>query len=169
MQPADFDRTMRAGMKRRSRLYLETSFWSRLAERVYLARRRASYRFLNSSCRGQTLLISALVVEEVEDSRDVGARRVMMRQIRRIRPKLVGGRSRAVTAARRIMEEAGFGERMLADLTHVAYAVFGRADAVVTWNMRTLARSKVRLAVHAYCRKHDRKAPLIGSPEEVAR
>jgi hypothetical protein len=57
---------------------------------------------------------------------------------------------------------------MLADLKHVGYAVFGRADALVTWDVRSLAREKVRTFIASWCRREGLVAPKIGTPGEVA-
>jgi hypothetical protein len=65
--------------------------------------------------------------------------------------------------------EGMFGRKMVADLTHLGYAIIGRADAVVTWNFRTLAREKVRLVLDVFCRREGYTPPLVGTPEEVAK
>lgn len=131
-------------MKRK--LYLETSFWNRLGDRENLEMRRLSYRFLNRSCARHDVLVSPLVLEEVGDTPDPEERTIILRQLRGTRPTMVANSRRARVLAAEIRAEGGFGERMLDDLTHVAYAVLGGADAVVTWDRRTLARDRVRLA-----------------------
>lgn len=156
-------------MTRRFRLYIDSSVWDRLGDRVNLDLRRASYRFLHRSCLRQELLISPLVIEEVRSTPELSERSTIERRMRATRPVVVSGQDRATALARALQETGGFGPRMLADLTHVAYAVMGAADALVTWDRRTLARAAVRTAVHAHCRKEGLEAPLIGVPEEVAR
>lgn len=155
-------------MARRYRLYLETSFWNRLAERSMLDVRRITYRFLNRGCRRHEKLISPLVVEEVGQTPDPEDRKVVERRMFAARPVVISGQARCRAIAVALRELGGFGQRMLADLSHVAYAVMGRADALVTWDRRTMARTGVRTALAAYCRREDIPAPLIGLPEEVA-
>ncbi|MBI2899853.1 MAG: hypothetical protein HYY17_06695 [Planctomycetes bacterium] len=154
-------------MKRKFRLYLDTSVWVRLADRARWVERRATYHFLNRSCQGHEVLISPLVAVEVNRTPDPEERRTILRQIAKDRREEITGRAWAQRFAGLLTEVGGFGPRMLADLTHVGYAVLGNADAIVTWDRRTLARDKVRRTVHAVCRREGLEVPLIGRPEEI--
>lgn len=156
-------------MKHRYLLYLETSFWKRLGDPVNPQPRRTSCRFLNQSCRHHDILISPLVLEELDLTPDPDERRQIDRRLRNAYRIMVSDKRRAAAIAAQLALEGGFGSKMVADLTHVGYAVLGRADAIVTWDVRTLAREKVRLIAAAYCRREGHKIPLIGTPEEVAR
>jgi len=155
--------------QRRFRLYLDTSFWNRLPDRQNFQMRRDSYHFLNRACVRQEILVSPLVIAEVEETPDPEERRIIERMIRKQRPERLGPQPRVGTIARTLWQEGGWGKRMLVDLTHVGYAIVCRADALVTWDSRTLARDRVRTVVQAYCRRERLDAPLIGSPEEVAK
>lgn len=157
-----------AAMRRRFRLYLDAAFWNRLGDPLHPPERRISYHFLNRACAHQDVLISPLVIEEVRNTPDPVERRVIERQLRGVRPTIISGQQRAEEIAEALRREGRFGDRMLADLAHVAYAVMGAADAVVTWDVRTLARDRVRVVVHAYCRRARLEPPLIGIPEDVA-
>ena len=53
-------------MKRRYRIYCDTSFWNRLGDRDDFSRRRLSYHFLNRACARHLVLVSSLVYQEVE-------------------------------------------------------------------------------------------------------
>lgn len=156
-------------MKHRYCLYLETSLWKRLGDLANLHARRLSYRFLNRACRGHDVLISSLVMDELERTPDPVERRVIFRRLRSSYRILLSVQGKAVAVARQLQAEGGFSDKMLADLTHVGYAVLGRADALVTWDVRTLARDKVRLATVTLCRREGFPVPLIGTPQEVAR
>jgi len=147
---------------------LDTSFWGRLAETSLLAERKTSYRFLNRSCRGHDILVSPLVLYEVRRNPKPDVRRQIERRLFDAYRIMVPASHSARAIAEDLQEEGPFSDKMIADLTHVGYAIVGVADALVTWDARTLARDKVRIAVDAYCRREDRPAPLIGSPEEVA-
>ncbi len=139
----------------RLRLYIETSFWNRLGDREHLDMRRDTYRFLNRACRRHDVLISPFVIDEVQQGPDPDERRVVERQMRGARPTIISGEQRARDMALALQESGRFTDRMLADLTHVAYAIMGNADALVTWDRRTLARDRVRLAAS---RTVDRKS-----------
>jgi hypothetical protein len=156
-------------MKRRYRIYLETSFWDRLGDRENLEMRRMTYRFLNRACRGHHILVSPVACHEIEETPDPQERTIIQRQLQAARAEVVGENARARRIARQLLEAGAFGERMLADLLHVSYAILGKADALVTWDRRTLARQGVRTVVQAFCAREGRAAPLIGIPEDVAR
>lgn len=156
-------------MKRRHRIYLETSFFDRLGDQVNLEMRRTSYRFLNRACQGHQVLVSPIVCHEIEETPDPGERTIIQRQLQRARAEIVGENAKARRIARELLDSGGFGDRMLADLLHAAYAILGRANALVTWDRRTLARQGVRAVVQAYCAREGRAAPLIGVPGDVAR
>lgn len=160
---------MPSSMKRRFRIYCETSFWDRLADPTHPNRRSASYAFLDAILHRHDLYISPLVLEEVDATPDPEERRMIRRRLRRAHPKLVSGQFRAQLMARTLREEGGFGGRILADLTHVGYSIIVGADALVTWDVRGLAREEMRQVVNAYCKRNDLAAPLIGTPPEVAK
>jgi hypothetical protein len=154
-------------VKHEYRLYLETSFWDRLADPLKYQRRRITYQFLNRSCRGHVILISPLVLREVRQTPNLDERRVIERRMQAAYHVMVSGEHRALACARALASDGGFGDRILADLTHLGYALHGRADAVVTWDHRTFARDKVRAVLHRYCLREGLKPPLLGLPEEV--
>lgn len=154
-------------MKHRYRLYLETSFWNRLGDRTSWDRRKASYRFLHRACMHQEILVSPLVLQEVRRTPDLEERQEIERQMRNTRTVMVSGTRRANVMAHALRDEGGLGERLLADLVHVSYAIMGSADALVTWDRRTLARDVVRAVTQVYCRRESLTTPLIGLPEEV--
>lgn len=154
-------------MKRKFRLYLDASIWDRLADRANWAQRRITYRFLNRSCQGHEVLISPLVITELNQTPDPEERRIILRQVAKERRVEITGRAWATRFAGVLTDVGHFGPRMLADLTHVGYAVLGRADAIVTWDRRTLAREKVRQTLLAVCRRSGLAVPLIGLPQEV--
>jgi len=154
--------------ERQYRLYLDTAFWNRLADRENFHLRRTTYRFLNRACPRHEVLVSPLVVAEIQATPDPEERRIIERILRKQRPERTGWQPRAADIATALLDEGGWGPRMLVDLTHVGYAIVSRADALVTWDARTLARPRVRTVVQAFCRRERLEAPLIGLPEEVA-
>jgi hypothetical protein len=154
--------------KRRYRLYLDSSIWNRLADPENFQMRRDSYHFLNRACVRHEILTSPVVVAEVRETPDSDERRIIERHLRKHRPERVGWHPKAASIARALQAEGGWGARRLVDLTHVGYAIVSRADALVTWDARTLAHPRVRTIVQAYCRRERLEAPLIGTPKEVA-
>jgi len=155
-------------VSRRFRLYLDTSVWNRLADPVNFVMRRDTYHFLNRAAARHILVVSPLVIAEVQETPDPDERLTIERLLRKQRPERLGHHERVDEIARSLLEGGGLGMRRLVDLTHVGYAITCRADALVTWDARTLARPRIRTLVQAYCRRNGVQAPLIGRPGEVA-
>jgi hypothetical protein len=61
----------------------------------------------------------------------------------------------------------GFGRRRIADLRHAGYAIWSRADLIVTWDRRTFAHPEVRRAVARWGVLEGRPVPRIGAVPEV--
>lgn len=157
-------------MKRRYRLYLETSFWNRLGDPRNDFRRRASYRFLRRVVRQHhTVLVSDLVLEEARATPLADERKQILRRIWSSGAKHVTALRPAERVADGLMAAGGWGRDLFADMLHVGYTISGRADALVTWDRSDLARERTRIIVAAFCRREGLSAPLIGTPEEVAR
>jgi predicted nucleic acid-binding protein len=155
-------------MKRHYRLYLETSFWNRLENPARDLRREISYAFLRAVQRPHHLFISRLVTRELDRIRDVAQRRAVRRRMEGQSLRTITLTARIVHIARELVRLGGWSENVIADMVHVAYAVFGRVDALVTWDFDDLARPRTRDVVSAYGRRQDVPVPLIGSPPEVA-
>ena len=109
-----------------------------------------------------------MVIQEVLATPDPEVRKAIEKELRASGCEHLGALENAAPIAEAIRKAGRFSERMLVDLTHVEYAILSDADAVVTWDARTLARDRVRVTVHAWCQREGYTAPLIGGPEEVA-
>ncbi len=153
---------------RRFRLYLESSFWMRLEDKRDHLRRTLSYDFLNSSSYRHEILLSGLVLDEIAEG-PAGERRKLRRQIERVRARVLPGAAWAGRFAEELMSLGPFGQSRVDDLKHVGYAVGGKVDALVTWDVKTLACDPVRRACALACRRTGRRAPFLGTPLEVAR
>lgn len=151
------------------RVYLETSFWRRLGDSTFPDRRRASRRFLAIARRRFILLSSTLTMAEIDRARPDEVRRRAARQHRRARPRVVTTDARVDEIAEELRRRGGWSRKVIADLTHVAYGIRGRARAIVSWNLAHLASDSARAVVKRYCRDHGLETVLIGTPEEVLR
>ena len=60
-------------------------------------------------------------------------------------------------------------ENHLADAFHLAYSVVGGADALITWDLRDLAREQTRKVLRDYCWRQGLAEIRIGTPIEVAK
>ncbi len=157
-------------MAERYRLYLETSFWRRLGDPHLHERRRESFAFLRAIDAGRhQILVSRLVVQEIEATPDPEERRHILRRLWNLRRRLITLNSKILRIGFALLEAGGRGRNALADMMHLGYAVFSGADAVVTWDESDLARDHTRRLVAAYARRDGCKAPLIGTPKDVGR
>ncbi len=153
---------------RRLRFYLDASIWIRLTAQQDFERRAAPYHFLNRSCLRHELLTSPLVGKEIRDAPNPELHLKLERQLERQNPELVPNKAQAEAIGKDLKDRGGFGERRLADLIHVGYVVLGRADALVTWEVQTLAKEHVRTVVKRWGKELRQPVPRIGTPFEVA-
>ncbi len=152
---------------RRLRLYLDTSIWLRLVDRKQHLKRAWTYDFLTQSADRHRFLMSGLVLDELKGW-PAETRRKIERKMRRVRAELLPGAAWAKGFAKNLQALGDFSSARVDDLTHVGYAVGGAADALVTWDLNTLACDPVRKACTLACRRLERQVPLLGTPLEVA-
>jgi hypothetical protein len=131
-------------------------------------RRRVSYSFLRGVALRHELLTSRLVTAELSETRDWAQKRAVYRRLWGLRLRMITLIGRIGWISREIRTAGGWGANRIADVTHIAYAVFAGADALVTWDVDDLARERTRQVVQAYGRREGRSVPLIGTPAEVA-
>ena len=155
-------------MKRRYRLYLETSFWKRLGDPAMVARRQVTYRFFRSVKDRHELLLSRLVIRELMATPDLRERRHILRRIWSADPRTVTTSRRAERIALELLAAGGWSDDDFADMLHISYTIVAGADALVTWDEGDLAREWTRNLVQAYGRRQGVATPLIGTPEDVA-
>jgi len=155
-------------MVEKLRLYLETSFWRRLVDEADHRRRRSSWKFLRAVERRHAILVSDLVFAEAKLERDPQRRDRARTRLNRTRKHVLRLRSSVTDLAEQLLDEGHWSDRRLADLTHLALAILGRADAVVTWNLRDLARPRMREVLRAVCSRRGYNQPKVGTPQEVS-
>lgn len=156
-------------MKTPLRLYLETSFWSRLVDRSDPSRRRISRRFLQWAVPRHYFLASDLVDAETREIRDPDLRRQVLRKYAMVRKRPVPTVPEVGRIARDLIRRGCVTEKHLADAFHLGYAIVARADALVTWNLSDLARPHTRRIVRDYCWQRGLPEMRVGSPQEVGR
>ena len=153
---------------RRYRLYLESSFWRRLADPDHPESRKISYRFLRAIEGRHRILVSRLLAREIDNTADLVERRSILRKMEGVRPRRLTATSRTLELRDEILREGEWGRRRFADAMHIAYTVTSGADALVTWDLRDLARDPTRDLVRSICRARGLSVPRIGTPPEVA-
>lgn len=153
----------------RKRLYFETSFWKRLGDCMDDPRRRVSYRFLNKVRRTCRLVTSSVVHGEIRQTPDPAELSLLRRRLVELRILNVPVTPRIHALADELRRSGGWHRRQFADMLHVACAMLHSCDALVTWNLRDLAREKLREVVRQVARSRNLAAPVVGTPLEIAR
>jgi predicted nucleic acid-binding protein len=156
-------------MKARPWLYCDTSFWRRLDDRENPHLRRSTRQFLDRVGRQSKLLISKLVLRELEEVPFQDVRRRALRKVRDNHARVVTTTPRVHRIVRELLEAGCLSERHLEDLYHIAYAVVRGAQYLVTWDQGDLARPWTQRRVRRYCLGQGRHEVVIDTPIEVGR
>jgi len=152
-----------------SRLFfLDSSFWSRLADPEGSERRATTAAFLREAELHHRIIISDAVLVELAAIADAAKRSAILDRLWAARARLARPRRDAQETALELLKAGRWSARRFADLLHVAYTVIEGADALVTWDEDDLARERPRRVTHAYTRARGLLTPLIGTPKEVA-
>ncbi len=151
------------------RFYVETSVWVRLLDRSDPRRRRTTYRVMNSLGRAGRFHTSKLALMEVADTPDWEMRHQIERRVKRMRPRIVPATAEVRKVAADLLEAGCLTGTHLADLYHLGYAIVGRSDVLLTWNMADLARERTRVFVAGVCRRRGQSPVEIYTPEEAAK
>jgi len=150
------------------RLYLETSFWRRLADDASDLRRSASYRFLGQVRRHHEIVVSRLVYDELRFTTPAAQLAPVLRRLDASRSTLVPITAAVRALASELLLAGGWKERQRPDVTHLACAMIYGARALVTWDSADLAKPKTRDTAEKWARHNDRAPLRIGKPEDVA-
>lgn len=154
-------------MKKRFKLYLETSFWKRLVDDGPTPRREISYAFLRNVSGRQRILVSKLVFEEIAHTTPPGPRTSLFRRMRACRTRTVPSTAQVDDLANRLLAAGGWSGGKRADMLHLACAMICRADALVTWDESDLAKDPARRVFEAVAKERQIKLPRVGTPIEV--
>lgn len=151
----------------RRRLYLETSFWRRLEDDSDARRRKITWGLLQVVRRDHVILVSDLVYDEIKNEKDRDTQLRVRRRLERTRKRALGLTPEVEDVAVALLREGGWTADRLADMLHLAYAVTGRADALATWNMKDLARPRMREVLRRVCRALGYNEPRVETPQEI--
>jgi predicted nucleic acid-binding protein len=154
-------------VKKRFKLYLETSFWRRLVDDASDPRRIESFRFLSGVAKGSGMVISNLVRSELETTPGVKERVSLRRRIRRVGPEVLIVPSEAAGVADRLLAIQRRGSHDRADMLHVACAMLYGADALVSWDRKDIACGGTRAASSQVARELGLASPRLGTPKEI--
>lgn len=159
-----------AGVTKNPRkLYIETSFWKRLADPSMDWRRRASYRFLRTIRRHHQLFVSHIVRRELDQNPDVEERKSLRRRIQSARPGFLTPPANLEETVWSLLAAGTWGLRKFQEMQHLAFAILTDVDALVSWDVKDLARRETRRVLSRWCQNKGVSSPYVGTPVEVAR
>ena len=154
----------------RPKLYVETSVISYLTARlsnqlVTAGRQQLTRRWWEAERDGYDLFVSEFVRSEAAEG-DPGAARRRLEALADI-PE-VSLPPEAVALTRALVEPGPIPAKAALDASHIAAAVAGGADYLLTWNFKHLANAALRKRIEAICRSSGYEPPVICTPEELS-
>ncbi len=155
-------------MKKRFKLYLETSFWRRLVDAASDPRRIESYRFLGLVKKRHEILISRLVLAELETAPNATLRTALKRRINRVHPGMLFIPREAERIADELLSIQRRGRSDRADMLHLACARLNNVDALASWDKVDHACGSTRKAVARIARARGLANTYVGTPKEIA-
>jgi hypothetical protein len=149
--------------------YPENSFFSYLtAERsrdiVTAARQELSRQWWNERRDRYDLYISEFVTSEAAAG-DPEAAALRLKKLEGI-PEIELTEA-AAKFAESLVHGGPLPEKAALDALHIAAAVSGGMDYLLTWNFKHLAGATMRSQVERKCREHGYEPPIICTPEEL--
>ena len=151
------------------RLYVETSVVSYLTARpsnnlITAGRQQLTRRWWEDERDGYDLFISEFVSSEASDG-DPGAAQLRLDALAGI-PE-VELPADAETLIRELVEPGPIPVKAALDASHIAAAVAGGADFLLTWNFKHLANAALRKRIDQICRSRGYDPPVICTPDEL--
>ncbi len=73
----------------------------------------------------------------------------------------------AIALASRLVDEVALPAKAAADALHIAVAVVGGVDYLLTWNCKHIANAAMRHMIEAVCRADGYEPPVICTPVEL--
>jgi predicted nucleic acid-binding protein len=146
------------------RVYLDTSVFSAYFDRRWPERRRATREFWGRR-RVLRLTSSELARHELSQAPDADTRRRLLRLLAMVNVDALSDEMQRL--ADRYVRAAVFSDATRADALHVAAAVVGGSDVLVSWNFRHLVNVARRAKVNEVNRALGLRAIEIVSPPEV--
>ena len=152
------------------KLYVETSIVSYLTGRpgrdlVTAGRQELTREWWEQERPNYDLFVSVFVTKEAGRG-DPEAARLRLTALSGIREVKLPPEARAL--AEELVEPGPIPAKAALDAYHVAAAVAGGADYLLTWNFKHLANAALRKRIEAACRSRGYEPPVICTPEELA-
>jgi predicted nucleic acid-binding protein len=145
------------------RLYLDTSVFSALFD-TRTPERQAMTKAFWKTLGGHELICSRLTVDEMSRAPDEAAQ-AMLSLARDVRVVEVGEGVKSLAAD--YVSQGVVPARHLADAIHIAAAVIGEADVLVSWNFEHMVKRTTRLLVNYVNSTRGMRTIEILAPPEI--
>jgi len=150
---------------KRQRLYVDTSVWNFLFEELDLSKRAATERFFEHASQFD-LFISELVLQEIERCEE-GRREQLYEKVRLHTPAVLVFNEGVESLASIYVTDGVVPERYRADALHIAFTTVYDLDAIVSWNLEHIVKTKTRRLVTSINVREGFKIIDFATPEEV--
>ena len=149
-------------------LYVETSVVHYLTARpsrdiVTAARQQLTQKWWRTRERYK-LFASQFVLEEAQGGQKQAARQ-RLKALQGV--PLLPSSAEADALAKSLRQGVPLPERAAVDALHLAVAVMGGMDYLLTWNFKHLANAALRNKIEDVCRSGGYEPPVICTPEEL--
>lgn len=151
-------------------LYVETSVWNMSIdeEEVNRQKRSVTNLFLTEAQAGRHhLFISPLVLREIAADPDSTHRQALMANINALSPDILDETEDVLRLGHEYVEQRIIPVKYEDDAVHIAFAVLGKLDAIVSWNMAHIVKVVTRRKVLWYNQSKGLHVPDLATPEEV--
>ena len=150
------------------KVYIETTIPSYLTARPSRDLIRAGQQQITTEWWGHRdrfeLLVSQLVIKEASEG-DPEAAAERLRALEGL-PVLRVTNEAAVLASR-LVDEGPLPAKATADALHIAIAVVGGVEYLLSWNCKHIANAAMRNRIEAVCRSSGYEPPVICTPVEL--
>lgn len=150
------------------KVYIETTIPSYLAARpsrdlIKAAQQQITREWWQTRDRFD-LLVSQLVIEESSGG-DPDAAKERLEALAGVPVLRIS--EQATALASRLIEGVPLPDKAAADALHIAIAVVGGVDYLLTWNCKHIANAAMRHGIEAVCRTDGYEPPVICTPVEL--
>jgi predicted nucleic acid-binding protein len=153
----------------KQKLYIETSIVSYLTslpsrDIITAARQQLTRKWWQAKRGDFELYISEFVLAEASlgDQQAAALRLEALNEIQEIEVTETARR-----LARIFLERGALPEKAAVDAFHIAVAVSGGMEFLLTWNFKHLANAMLRNKVERLCRQHGYEPCIVCTPEEL--
>ena len=148
------------------KIYIETSVWNAAIATLDDYRQIPTGTFLNQA-ENEELYVSELVIGEIGLTRDSARRKRLQEMLSGFEPVILRLDEDCNHLAAEIVRFGAIPRKFLNDALHIAAAITGGLDILVSWNMRHIVKLKTKRVTRSICTLLGYKPVEILTPEEV--